>query len=239
MAHDANPDALIPLALQARPELTYTAAQVGAAEERLRQEKLRPFLPILVVRGASTPTPYPMAAGFFGGGQGGDLNNFAHLRRLALEAVWEVKNLGLGNRALIHERQGNLDLAHAQGSFRLHDFVAREIVQVWAEIQAAEERMGQSEIELERALLSATKNLKGLGEIRRVGGNINILVIRPQEAVAAQQALVQAYYDYFGSIADYNRAQFRMYRALGNPAQYLDGHDGLCGPTIPVPAVAP
>jgi hypothetical protein len=33
--------------------------------------------------------------------------------------------------------------------------------------------------------------------------------------------LQQAYLDFYTSINDYNRAQFQLYRALGNPAQAL------------------
>ena len=43
--------------------------------------------------------------------------------------------------------------------------------------------------------------------------------MRPQEAVAAVQALAQAYADYYGAVADANRAQFRLYRALRRPAR--------------------
>jgi hypothetical protein len=50
-----------------------------------------------------------------------------------------------------------------------------------------------------------------------------LLAIRPQEVVAAIQALAQAYNDYYGAVADYNRAQFRLYRALRQPAQALAG----------------
>jgi hypothetical protein len=57
---------------------------------------------------------------------------------------------------------------------------------------------------------------------------VYILVIRPQEVVAAIQSLVLAYNDYFGAVADYNRAQFRLYRALGHPAQMLTGQDSGC-----------
>lgn len=46
-------------------------------------------------------------------------------------------------------------------------------------------------------------------------------MIRPQEVLPAVQALAQAYNDYFGTVADYNRAQFRLSRALGQPAQAL------------------
>jgi uncharacterized protein (TIGR03000 family) len=42
-------------------------------------------------------------------------------------------------------------------------------------------------------------------------------------------ALLQAYRDYFGSVADYNRSQFTLYRALGNPAQLLPMLDGSNG----------
>ena len=67
---------------------------------------------------------------------------------------------------------------------------------------------------------SADKNLVALGQVRRVG-DVNQLVVRPQEAVAAVQTLAQAYADYYAAAGDYNRAQFQLYRALGNPAQTL------------------
>jgi hypothetical protein len=64
------------------------------------------------------------------------------------------------------------------------------------------------------------KNFVGLGQTRGAG-NLLQLVIRPQEAVAAVQALAVAYADYYATVADYNRGQFRLYRALGAPAQAL------------------
>jgi len=39
--------------------------------------------------------------------------------------------------------------------------------------------------------------------------------------VAAIQAMAQANADYYGAIGDSNRAQFRLYRALGQPAECL------------------
>lgn len=228
------PDELIPVALASRPELTYQEALARAAQERVHQEKLRPFLPLLLVRGAGTQTPYPLAFGAFGGGPGGTLSNFNVRSDWDVQALWEVRNLGFGNHALIRETKARYELARQQ-EFRFRDLVAREVVQAQAELEAAHSRTGEAEEELREALLSAEQNLKGLGETKRVGGNLVILVIRPQEVVAALQALSQAYYNYYGSVADYNRAQFRLYRALGNPAQQLYGHDGLCGPPLPPP----
>jgi hypothetical protein len=55
-----------------------------------------------------------------------------------------------------------------------------------------------------------------------------ILMIRPQEVIAAIQTLSQTYGDYYGAIADHNRAQFRLYRALGQPAHFVSGHQSSC-----------
>ena len=61
--------------------------------------------------------------------------------------------------------------------------------------------------------------LSALGQTQRLaeGGPFD-LVVRPLEVVAAVQMLQQAYTDFYLSINDYNRAQFQLYRALGNPA---------------------
>ena len=56
-----------------------------------------------------------------------------------------------------------------------------------------------------------------------------VTLVRPQEVVAAIQSLSQAYLDYFGAVADANRAQFRLYRALGQPAQCVMPNDQARG----------
>src|SRR5205823_7082655 len=47
-------DELIPIALTNRPELAARQALVQATLQRLRQEKLRPLVPSILLRGAST-----------------------------------------------------------------------------------------------------------------------------------------------------------------------------------------
>ncbi len=44
---------------------------------------------------------------------------------------------------------------------------------------------------------------------------------RPQEVVFALQLMKLAFDDYFQTVADYNRAQFELFRALGYPAREL------------------
>ena len=88
---------------------------------------------------------------------------------------------------------------------------------------------------------TAEKNLRGLVPGKRVGDQLT-LVFRPQEAVAAVAALDQAYREYYAAVADHNRAQFQLYRALGHPAQCLMNAQApravLPATTIPAPAPA-
>jgi uncharacterized protein (TIGR03000 family) len=106
--------------------------------------------------------------------------------------------------------------------------------------------MSRAEEELRQAELSADLNYKGLGELFRLNATTVALVIRPQEALASMQALLQAYNNYYGTVGDYNRNQFQLYRALGNPAQLLpllNPENPECGsnpnPAPPPPASPP
>src|SRR5262249_25610276 len=110
--------------------------------------------------------------------------------------------------------------------FRTQDRVAADVAQAHAQAQSAAARLGDAEAELRDAVDSAGKNLQGL---RQTGtGAALTTLVRPQEVVAALQALAGAYADYYAATADYDRAQFRLYHALGNPAQALAG-DAHCG----------
>ena len=69
-------------------------------------------------------------------------------------------------------------------------------------------------------------------------GELLQLVNRPQEVVAALQQLQQAYINYYTSTNDYNRAQFRLFRALGYPAQALACGNSF-GTVVPVDTARP
>src|SRR5207302_1664087 len=87
---DCPVDDLITLALTNRPELAAQQALVQATLQRLRQERLRPLVPSVLLRGASTPVVGTLAAGVFGGGQNGSLNNFGMRSDLDLQVLWEL-----------------------------------------------------------------------------------------------------------------------------------------------------
>jgi hypothetical protein len=218
-------DNVVEWAITNRPELAARAALVQEAVEHLRQERWRPLLPYLVARGGGTTPPFPLMYGSFGGGLGSTLNNFNSRGDYDLEAIWELRNMGVGNHAIIRQRRAERDEFRME-LYRERDLVARQAVQALAQVQSALQRASDAEGELRQGLISYNLNYRGLGEIKRVGGGINILVIRPQEADAALQDLITAYFDYFGTVADYNRAQFRLYWAVGNPGQMLADPNG-------------
>jgi hypothetical protein len=137
---------------------------------------------------------------------------------------------------LVHERQGEQRQAMVE-LFRIQDQVAAEVAQAYAQAEAAEARIKQAEYGLAAAEISFDGNLKGLSETVRAGDQLQ-LVIRPQEVTAALLQLQQAYNNYYTSINDYNRAEFRLYHALGYPAQRLT-HSPEWGDPQPVDCARP
>jgi outer membrane protein TolC len=216
---DRPVDDLIPIGLMNRPELAAQQALVQATLERLRQERLRPLIPSVLLRGASTPVTGTLAGGYFGGGVNGRIGDFGARFDCDVQLLWEWQNLGLGNGARVEERRSENRLALLE-LFRTQDRVAAEVVQAYAQSESAAARLTEAGAEVRDALESLTQQFAGLEQTQRAG-NLILPLIRPQEAVAAVQALAQAYNDYYGAVGDYDRAQFRLYRALGQPAQAL------------------
>ena len=212
-------DELIPIGLTHRPELAAHKALVLATLARLRQERIRPLIPSVLIRGAATNPAGTLSTGYFGGGVNDKVSNFSARNSIDVQVLWELKNLGFGNRAAVREQRAENEQAVLE-LFRLQDRVAAEVAQAHAQARRAANRIALAEEELVNARVTAEKNLEGLGQTRRVGETLT-LVFRPQEVVAAITALDLAYQDYYGAIADANRAQFRLYRALGHPAQCL------------------
>jgi outer membrane protein TolC len=227
-------DALIPVGLTNRPELASQQAVVQAALVRLRQERMRPLIPSLVLESNATPD------GLLGGGAystgTNSLNHWSGRSDWNAEVVWQFKNLGFGNRGLVTQRRGEQRQALVE-LFRIQDLVASEVVQAHAQLEAAAVRVRRAGAEVKSALASYEGNLKGLGETVRAGELLQ-LINRPQEVVAALQQLQQAYINYYSSTSDYNRAQFRLYRALGYPAQAV-ACGGSLGPVVPVDPTRP
>lgn len=237
-------DELVPIALTSRPELASQQAEVQLSLTLLRQEQLRPLIPSILLRGTSTPATGTLAAGIFAGGPNDTIGNAGLRGDVDLQVLWQFDNLGFGNRAKVHERESENHLAVVE-LFRVQDRIAAEVAQAYAQAQMAVRRVSLAEQEVQSASRSADKNLIALGQTKTAGNQV-MLLVRPQEAVAAVQSLAQAYVDYYDAVADANRAQFRLYRALGQPAECVvqDGHVATLGgsvapPPPPSPPIGP
>jgi outer membrane protein TolC len=211
-------DELVPIGLTNRPELASQQAVVQATIVRLKQERMRPILPSVLLTGFQTPE-FLFNGGVFGTGNNANLTQWSGRYDMSYQLVWQLEAFGLGNRARIRERRAE-ELQAGLDAFKIQDRVAAEVSQAQARLEAAAERKDQAERGLREALVTYEGNLRGLGETTRFN-DILVLVYRPQEVIVALQHLQEAYTHYFGTVAEYNRAQFQLFHDLGYPSQGL------------------
>jgi outer membrane protein TolC len=204
---------LIAQALSTRPELSHDQAVVAETLHRLRQEQWRPWLPNIYL-GAS--------GGSFGGGEGSFLGNFGGRSDFDALAVWELRNLGFGNQAFRRERESHYrqaHLAHQQTAER----IAAEVTRAYQQTQFLKQQVEQARLQVGFALEGLPLNFDGIR-----GGEL-----RPIEAQQAITGLAAARRNYLQAIIDYNQAQFRLLRAVGQTPDSMptDAHPEM--PPLP------
>jgi outer membrane protein TolC len=199
---DVPLDELVIRGLRNRPELAHAQELVEATVLRLKQAKLRPFIPSLALS---------YDGGGFGGGQGSFFGNFGARGDVAASLFWELQNLGFGDRAIIHRRQFENQTATIE-KIKVETQVAADVVSAFETKQAALKQIEESRETVAEALESLKLNMinsRHAAELPRA--------TRPIEVLQPIQALVTARTDYLESVLDYNRAQFRLNRAIGEP----------------------
>ncbi len=212
-------DDLMPIALTNRPELASRGALIEAAGYAIRREKNRPLLPLVLLNGFQSAANGQIQAGIFGTGPNSSLNQYHGRVDVSVQAVWQLQGLGIGNLAQIKAQRGQqsraiIDLRRAQ------DGVAADVTRALARVQSAASRVLQADRALRTGIITFNGQLEGLGQTRRFG-NVLYLAFRPQETVYSLDLLYTAFEEYFTTVADYNRAQFDLFHALGYPAREL------------------
>ena len=132
---------LIATGLASRPETRQQQGEIWAAGHRVNQEHIRPWLPNLQV-GSS--------AGNFGGGQGSNYANSSGRSDVDVLAVWEVENLGYGNRARRQRTCSELREATLRRNW-VHDQIKSEIVAAASDVQGYREQIEIAHDAAERA----------------------------------------------------------------------------------------
>lgn len=190
---------LIAQALTYRPELEENRALTQAALERWRAAKLSPFLPNVQLS---------YAAGGFGGGPNDLFTNFNGRHDLEVSLFWELENFGVGNAARTRQQYSRYAQATLQ-QYALHARVGREVVAAFQVAFAQRRALDAAQKAVQAARESYDQNERRVRRAPEQG--------RPIELLQAVQALARVRLDYLQVVAEYNRAQLRLYTAMGNP----------------------
>ncbi len=188
---------LVATGLSHRAEICEQRQLVEEACARLKREKHAPLLPSVLL-GVS-----------YGGFSGGVGDNFRQpADRLDADAIafWEVRNLGLGEKAARDEANSRVNQARWREIATL-DRIAREVVESHAQVTARKRQLAVAEEGIEAATSSFERNSERIKNAQGL----------PLEALQSLQALAQARRDYLRVITDFNAAQFTLQRALGWP----------------------
>ena len=194
----ADMETMISMAWRRRPEISQYAALREAACFRVEQERLRPWIPY-VQAGAS--------GGGFGGGVSTQFPSASDRSDIELLAVWEWKNLGLGNVALQRQRRGELH-ERVLDLEALREQIAAEVVAAAADVTSY-----RQQIEIAQDAIQTAQESYELNE-QRIRASEGL----PIELLQSISALADARDRYTQAVANYNRAQYRLLRAQGNPA---------------------
>jgi outer membrane protein TolC len=188
---------MIATGLSNRPELAESRFLAGAAIERLRREKNAPFVPSVLLG---------LSYGGYGGGPGGNVDNFNDRLDVDAVAYWELRNLGLGEQAARNEARSRVKQARLR-ELQVMDQVASDIAEAHAQVVSRREQVTLAQRGISAARESYHRNSQRIQDAQGL----------PIEALQSITALDAAQRQYVRCVADYNRAQFRLQRALGWP----------------------
>ncbi|MCC6493570.1 MAG: TolC family protein [Pirellulales bacterium] len=190
---------LVATALSNRPELAESRFLVGAAVARLRREENAPLIPSVLLG---------LSYGGNGGGLGGNIDRFDDRLDFDGVAYWELRNFGLGEQAARDAARARLEQARWR-QVQVMDKVAADVAEAHAQIASRRQQIEQGESAIAAARQSYRRNSERIQEALGL----------PIEALQAIEALDNAQRQYIRSVADYNRSQFLLQRALGWPVQ--------------------
>ena len=206
---------LLAIALMQRPELAERRAEIRGAVYALSGAKVLPFSPNVILG---------FSADGFGGGSnlvsrregfvGGDgrvqrgprFGNFDGRTDLDAVVFWQFRNLGVGNIALVNAAESRV----RQTQFRELETLNR----VRAEVAEAHARVDARFTQID----TTEKAVRNSGDayredLTRIKGGQGL----PLEVVDSLRLLSRSRYEYLDTILDYNRAQFQLFVALGQP----------------------
>ena len=159
-----------------------------------------------------SPTIY---LGYSAGGFGGGSNlvrpifgGFGGRSDFDAMTYWTIQNLGVGNVAMIRGANANLQVRRFE-QIEMLNRVRAEVAEAYAKTHARYAQIETNESAIKSGLLSFTQDLDRIRYRSRD--------VLPIELLNSFSLMANARIDYMDAIVDYNRAQFELYVALGQP----------------------
>lgn len=191
---------LIAIAITQRPELKERQAVIQQALLALGGAKALPFSPNFLIG---------YSAGGFGGGSNlvrPVFGGFGGRTDFDVVAFWTLQNLGVGNAALVNMAKARLGAVQYR-EIAMLDQVRAEVAEAYAKTHARYSQIGVAEQGVRGGLRGFRQDLL----------RIENTVAPAIDTIDSLRLLARVRYAYLDSIADYDRAQFELYVALGQP----------------------
>ncbi len=192
---DAPLTSLVQQALVARPELKQSQAFITAAREAKNGAAYGPMIPAL---GAQA------WFGGFGGGHDGQPDNFGSAQDYLATLSWRIGPGGLFDPARRHAANARLASANLERE-KTEDQITRQVVESATRLRSQFDQM-----ETARQALESAQEALHLAVQRKEFG-VGVVL----ENIQSQQDLARARNDYLNAIAEFDKAQYELSRAVG------------------------
>ena len=188
-------DSLVQQGLRLRPELKQSQALLTAANDAKNGAVYGPLIPSL-------------GAQAFGGGLGGGKNNstghFGQSEDYFVSLGWRIGPGGLFDFGRVHANKARLETAKLSGE-KVRDEIIRQVVESHTRVQSLLDQLATAK----QDLATTSETLRLTRERKQFGVGVVL------EDIQAQQELTRARADYLNAIADFNKAQYALLKAIG------------------------
>ncbi len=193
---------LVNVAERYRPEISARSMEVAIGRTRVRQEQMRPLLPLINV-------------GYSAGGFGGTGNFFPTIGPFAslnartdfdVWCVWTLQNMGAGNIAMANRRRGELGIAEGE-RLRMINQVREQVVSEYSRAWSRRRQLFFARKQLEQAEAAFREDYARLRAAEAL----------PLEVLISARLLADARRDLIAVFVRDNEAQFRLFVAMGQP----------------------
>jgi outer membrane protein TolC len=195
---DTPLDKLVQQALAGRPELKQSTALIAAAREAKNGASIGPLIPSLGVQGF---------VGGFGGGHDNQPDHFGNAEDVLATLSWRIGPGGLFDDA--RERGATARLNSTQlVREKLADEIRRQAVESATRVRSQADQIATAK----QTLATAEETLRLTAQRKEFGVGIVL------EYLQAEQDLTRSRADYLTAVAEFDKAQYALRRALGERA---------------------